>query len=49
MSSIVSPELRARVRGMAVPVALGLGRLGLTPNSLTLLGFGIAIKAFRWQ
>src|SRR2546428_9314777 len=24
---------------MVVPVALGLGRLGLTPNALTLIGF----------
>lgn len=43
--SIVSPELRARVRGMAVPIALGLGRLGLTPNALTVLGFGISVIA----
>lgn len=43
--SIVSPALRARVRGIAVPIALGLGRLGLTPNSLTILGFGIAVVA----
>lgn len=37
--SLVSPALRNRVRGWAVPVALGLGRLGLTPNALTILGF----------
>jgi CDP-diacylglycerol--glycerol-3-phosphate 3-phosphatidyltransferase len=37
--SFVSPELRARVRLVAVPVALVLGRLGLTPNSLTIVGF----------
>lgn len=37
--SFVSPALRNRVRGWAVPVALGLGRLGLTPNALTILGF----------
>jgi CDP-diacylglycerol---glycerol-3-phosphate 3-phosphatidyltransferase len=37
--SFVSPELRQRVRGWAVPVARGLGRLGLTPNHLTLIGF----------
>jgi phosphatidylglycerophosphate synthase len=43
--SIVSPELRTRVRNIAVPIALGLGRLGLTPNHLTLIGFGIAIVA----
>jgi CDP-diacylglycerol--glycerol-3-phosphate 3-phosphatidyltransferase len=27
------------MRGLAVPVALALGRLGLTPNALTLIGF----------
>ncbi len=43
--SIVSPELRARVRGVATPIAVGFGRLGLTPNHLTLIGFGIAIAA----
>jgi CDP-diacylglycerol--glycerol-3-phosphate 3-phosphatidyltransferase len=43
--SFVSPELRARVRGAAVPIATGFGRLGLTPNHLTLIGFGIAIIA----
>jgi phosphatidylglycerophosphate synthase len=43
--SFVSPELRTRVRGFAVPFALFLGRLGLTPNALTVIGFGIAIAA----
>ena len=43
--SIVSADLRARVRGLAEPVARGFGRLGLTPNHLTLIGFGIAILA----
>ena len=43
--SVVSPELRARVRGLAVPVALAFGRLGLTPNALTVLGFAIAVIA----
>jgi phosphatidylinositol phosphate synthase len=37
--SFVSPELRARVRGLAEPIAVGLGRLGLTPNGLTIIGF----------
>ncbi len=41
--SIVSPELRQRVRGLATPIAVGLGRIGLTPNALTLIGFGIAV------
>lgn len=43
--SIVSPELRARVRGVATPIAVAFGRLGLTPNHLTLIGFGVAILA----
>jgi CDP-diacylglycerol--glycerol-3-phosphate 3-phosphatidyltransferase len=38
--SLVSDSARQRVRGWAVPVALFMGRLGLTPNTLTLLGFG---------
>ncbi len=45
IGSIVSPALRARVRGLAVPVALAFGRIGLTPNGLTVLGFGIAVVA----
>lgn len=49
--SVVSPELRARVRGVAVPIALAFGRLGLTPNALTLIGFAIAVAAAAaaWQ
>ena len=34
---------RSRVRNMAEPVALLFGRLGLTPNGLTILGFGITV------
>ncbi|MBA2718611.1 MAG: CDP-alcohol phosphatidyltransferase family protein [Chloroflexi bacterium] len=45
MQSLVSPELRARVRGAALPVALAFGRLGLTPNALTMIGFGISVLA----
>ena len=45
IGSVVSPELRARVRGLALPVALAFGRLGLTPNALTVLGFGISVVA----
>ena len=45
IGSVLSPELRARVRGIAVPIALALGRLGLTPNALTVLGFGISVVA----
>jgi phosphatidylglycerophosphate synthase len=43
--SLVSPETRARVRGAMTPIALAFGRVGLTPNALTLIGFGIAILA----
>jgi phosphatidylglycerophosphate synthase len=43
--SFVSPELRTRVRGLAEPVGRGLARLGLSPNALTLIGFGIACLA----
>jgi CDP-diacylglycerol--glycerol-3-phosphate 3-phosphatidyltransferase len=45
IGSLVSPALRARVRGLALPVALAFGRLGLTPNMLTVIGFGISIAA----
>lgn len=37
--SIVSPATRQRVRDLATPIARGLGRLGLTPNALTIIGF----------
>jgi CDP-diacylglycerol--glycerol-3-phosphate 3-phosphatidyltransferase len=42
---VITPELRARVRGLAIPVALAFGRMGLTPNALTVLGFGISLVA----
>ncbi len=45
IGSFISPELRARVRGLAVPIALGFGRLGLSPNALTVIGFGISALA----
>jgi CDP-diacylglycerol---glycerol-3-phosphate 3-phosphatidyltransferase len=35
--------VRARVRHLGEPVALFFGRLGLTPNGLTLLGFLITV------
>lgn len=45
--SFVSPAMRARVRDLATPIARGLGRLGLTPNALTLIGFlGTCVAAF---
>jgi phosphatidylglycerophosphate synthase len=51
--SFVSPATRDRVRGLALPVALALGRLGLTPNALTILGFvgtvGAAVAAAAQQ
>jgi CDP-diacylglycerol--glycerol-3-phosphate 3-phosphatidyltransferase len=50
--SFVSPATRNRVRGLAAPVALALGRLGLTPNGLTVLGFAgtcVAAVAAAYQ
>ena len=38
--SLVPPETRARIKSLAVPVALAAGRVGLTPNALTVIGFG---------
>jgi CDP-diacylglycerol---glycerol-3-phosphate 3-phosphatidyltransferase len=52
--SFVSAATRSRVRGMALPVALALGRLGFTPNSLTIAGFvgtcaaALAAAAEQW-
>lgn len=43
--SLVSPSLRTRIRGLAEPVARALGRIGLSPNHLTLIGFVVAIVA----
>jgi phosphatidylglycerophosphate synthase len=43
--SFVSPALRAKIRGLMSPVAIGLGRLGLSPNALTVIGFIIAVVA----
>lgn len=45
IGSLVSPEVRARVRGLALPIALAFGRMGLTPNALTVIGFGISVIA----
>ena len=49
--SFISAATRERVRGLAVPIATAFGRIGLTPNHLTLIGFGIAIVAgiAAWQ
>jgi phosphatidylglycerophosphate synthase len=37
--SLVPARARQRVRDLATPVARGLGRLGLSPNALTVIGF----------
>jgi phosphatidylglycerophosphate synthase len=39
----ISNEARDRVKGIFEPMALALGRLGLTPDGLTLLGFSITV------
>jgi CDP-diacylglycerol--glycerol-3-phosphate 3-phosphatidyltransferase len=37
----ISNESRGRIKAIFEPIALALGRLGLTPNGLTLIGFAI--------
>lgn len=39
----MSNDARARVRKVFEPIALGMGRLGLTPDALTLIGFVITV------
>jgi CDP-diacylglycerol--glycerol-3-phosphate 3-phosphatidyltransferase len=39
----ISNDSRSRIKKTFEPIALGLGRLGLTPESLTLIGFGITV------
>jgi CDP-diacylglycerol--glycerol-3-phosphate 3-phosphatidyltransferase len=51
--SLISNETRDRLRGVARPVAVALGRLGLTPNALTVIGFAgtcvaAAAAAAQW-
>lgn len=41
--SPISAETRDRIRKLGEPIALFLGRVGLTPNGLTLIGFGITL------
>ena len=42
--SLVTPGTRDRVRGLATPVATALGRLGLTPNALTISIIGVILQ-----
>jgi len=37
----ISNDSRTRIKKVFEPIALGMGRLGLTPDGLTLIGFGI--------
>jgi phosphatidylglycerophosphate synthase len=37
----ISNDSRTRIKKAFEPIALGMGRLGLTPDALTLLGFGV--------
>lgn len=43
--SFVSQRARSRIRGAVTPIALGAGKLGFTPNALTVVGFGISAVA----
>lgn len=37
----ISNDSRTRIKKVFEPIALGMGRMGLTPNALTLIGFAI--------
>ena len=39
----ISTDVRTRIRKVFEPVALGMGRLGLTPDALTIMGFAITV------
>ncbi len=39
----ISNDSRDRVKRIFEPIALGMGRLGLTPDALTLIGFAITV------
>lgn len=39
----ISNQARDRVKAVFEPIALGLGRFGLTPDALTLIGFAITV------
>lgn len=43
--SFVGAATRRRIRDAATPVARALGRLGLSPDALTLIGFAVALVA----
>ena len=43
--SFVSQRTRAKVRSAITPIALAAGKLGLTPNALTVIGFLISAGA----
>jgi CDP-diacylglycerol--glycerol-3-phosphate 3-phosphatidyltransferase len=51
--SFISPDQRSGIRARVEPLALAMARAGLTPNMLTLIGFGIAslggmMAALEW-
>ena len=39
----ISNDTRSRIKHAFQPIALGMGRLGLTPDALTLIGFTITV------
>ena len=39
----ISNDSRARIKKTFEPIALGMGRLGLTPDALTVIGFAITV------
>ena len=40
---MISNDARDRIKGIFEPIALGLGRLGLSPDALTVVGFAITL------
>ena len=43
--SLFTGDERARIKRIGEPIALLLGRLGFTPDALTIVGFGIVLAA----
>ena len=43
--SLFTGDERARIKRIGEPIALALGRLGFTPDALTVAGFGIVLVA----